>query len=208
MKTLICLFGLVGLMAGVASAGTVAYTTINSTLSCNGIVGCVQDTPTSITDGGLTLSYSYGDGTGVVTPSIINYGYILSTGTASGANLSGLKLTINVLSTPPGTSGGLPNGSVNGTVSTNSSGAIITFSPNNTTTLFGTLPGVVIAGQFVYQVLNPILGLQAPTVGNPKGQTTIQGDVTSIASIPEPSTLLPILGLGLIGLWRRRRATR
>lgn len=207
MKTLISFFGLVALMAGSASAATVAYTTINSTLSCNGIVGCVQDTPTSITDGGLTLAYVYGDASGVVTPSIINYGYLLSTGTSSGVNLSGLKLTINVLSTPPGTSGALPNGLVTGTISTNASGAIITFSPNNTTTIFGTLPGVVIGNQFVYQVLNPILGLQAPTVGNPKGQTTIQGDVTSVASIPEPSTMLPILGLGLIGFWRRR-ATR
>lgn len=27
---------------------------------------------------------------------------------------------------------------------------------------------------FTYQVLNPILGLQAPTVGNPIGQTSIQ----------------------------------
>ena len=58
----------------------------------------------------------------------------------------------------------------------------ILFSPNNTTTGFGTLPGVVIAGggsQFTYQILNPALGLLAPTVGNPVGQTSIQGAVTA-----------------------------
>ena len=43
---------------------------------------------------------------------------------------------------------------------------------------------------YTYQVLNTNLGLQAPTVGNPIGQTSIQGDVTS-AAIPEPSALLP-----------------
>ena len=50
--------------------------------------------------------------------------------------------------------------------------------------MFGTLPGVVISGgaqSFTYQVLNPTLGLQAPTVGNPVGQTSIQGAVTNPA---------------------------
>lgn len=204
MKSVLCLFALVGLLASTAPAATVAFTTAGSTLSCNGVAGCVQNSSTSITDGGLTLTYDDDDASNVVTPSIINLGNILTTGTGSMVDLSGLKLTINVLSTPPGSSGNLPDGSVSGTISTSQSGAEITFSPNNTTTSFGTLPGVVIGG-VTYQVLQTTLGLQAPTVGNPKGETSIQGAVTAI---PEPSTLLPILGMGLICLWRRRRATR
>ena len=190
-------------------AGTVNYNTTGSTLSCNGIGGCVQSTSTSVAIGGLTFTYNAGSGSGVVTPSIINLGNIISTGTGTSVNISGLLLTINVNSTPPGASGALPNGSVSGTVSTNQSGAIITFSPSNTTTGFGTLPGVVIGGglnSFTYQVLNPILGLVAPTDGNPLGQTSIQGAVTDSSS-PEPATLiLTGCGLGLVGLLRRRAA--
>ena len=205
LKSLICFFGLVALTAAVASADIVSYNTTGSTLSCNGIAGCVQDTSTSITDGGLTLTYSPGSGSDVVTPSIINLGNITSGGTGADVTMTGLLLTINVNSTPPGKSGSLPNGAVLGSLSTDNSGAIIEFSPNNTTTTFGTLPGVVIAG-YTYQVLNTTLGLQAPTIGNPIGQTSIQGAVTG-ADFPEPVTALPMLGLSLIFVWRLR-ATR
>ncbi|MGD0580085.1 MAG: PEP-CTERM sorting domain-containing protein, partial [Bryobacteraceae bacterium] len=67
---------------------------------------------------------------------------------------------------------------------------------------------------FTYQVLNPSLGLQAPTVGNPIGQTSIQGAVTDTSPIgtPEPATFLLLgAGLGVLGLVRRsspRRANR
>jgi hypothetical protein len=200
-------------MASAASASTINYNTTGSTLSCNGVGGCVQDTTTAITIGGLTFTYNTGSGSGVVTPSIINLGNIVSTGTGTSVNVTGLLLTINVNSTPPGASGTLPNGSISGSISTNSSGATILFSPNNTTTGFGTLPGVVISGggqAFTYQVLNTSLGLQAPTVGNPVGQTSIQGAVTdtSPSGVPEPATFL-LMGAGIasIGLIRRRRRT-
>src|SRR5258706_7325728 len=128
-----------------------------------------------------------GPGSSVLTPSIMNLGNVVSTGTGVNVNVTGLLLTLNVNSTPPGAGGTLPNGAVSGSISTNNSGATILFSPNNTTTGFGTLPGVVISGggqQFTYQILNPSLGLQAPTVGNPVGQTSIQGAVsdTSVAA--------------------------
>jgi hypothetical protein len=204
MKTLISLFGLVALMAGSASAATIAYTTVNSTLSCNGIVGCVQNGTKGVTlDGTLSIVYNFGSGSNIKTPSNINLGNIVTSGTGSNIDLTGLKLTINVLSTPPGTSGALPNGSVSGTISVDQSLASITFSPSNTTTSFGTLPGVNIGG-IVYQVKQTTLDIQEPTDGDPLGETTIQG---AVSAIPEPSTMLPILGLGLIGLWRRR-ATR
>lgn len=207
MRTLLLLSSFAGLMVPIASAGTINYNTTGSTLSCNGVVGCVQNTTTSITDGGLTFTYNSGSGSNVLTPSIINFGDIVTTGTGTSV-LTGFLLTINVNSTPPGAGGVLPNGAISGTLSTNNSGAIITFGPNNTTTGFGTLPGEVISGgtqAFTYQILNPTLGLQAPTVGNPVGETSIQGAVTD-TSAPEPATLIPMAaGLCAIGLFRRRR---
>ena len=167
------------------STTALSYNTTGSTLSCNGVAGCSQNTTTSVTVGGLTFTYNSGSGSGVVTPSIINLGNIVSTGTGANVDITGLLLTINVNSTPPGAGGTLPNGAVSGTISTNSSVATILFSPNNTTTAFGTLPGVVISGggqSFTYQVLNPSLGVQAPTVGNPVGQTSIQGAVSANAT--------------------------
>jgi hypothetical protein len=213
MKALVLISATATLLAITASAGTINYNTIGSTLSCNGIAGCIQDTTTSITDGGLTFTYNSGSGSGVVTPSIINLGNIVSTGTGTSVNVSGLLLTIEVNSTPPGSSGTLPNGTISGSISTNNSGAVILFSPNNTTTGFGTLPGVVISGggeSFTYQVLNPSLGLQAPTVGNPVGQTSIQGAVTDTSTstqTPEPGTLALIsASLAVVGLFNRRLA--
>ena len=210
MKQLILFFATAGLMATIGFSGTINYDTTGSTLSCNGVAGCSQNTSTSVTIGGLTFTYNTGSGNNVVTPSIINLGNIVSTGTGSNVNVSGLLLTINVNSTPPGSAGTLPNGAISGTISTNNSGASILFSPNNTTTGFGTLPGVTIgsgASAFIYQVLNPTLGLQAPTVGNPIGQTSIQGAVTDVSTsgTPEPTTLLLTgVGIALVGLLRRR----
>jgi PEP-CTERM motif len=211
MKNKIAISGL-ALLALTATAGTINYNTTGSTLSCNGLAGCVQNTSTSITDGGLTLTYNSGSGSNVLTPSIINYGNIVTTGTGTNVNFTGLLLTINVNSTPPGASGTLPNGGFSGTLSTNNSLMTILFSPNNVTTGFGTLPGVVISGggkSYAYQILNPSLGIEPPTVGNPLGQTTIQGAVTDITpGVPEPTTFAMMgAGIALIGAWRRR-ATR
>ena len=211
MKKLLPVLAMLAGLAAEASAQTINYNTTGSTFSCNGVGGCTQNTSTSITVGGLTLTYNTGSGSGVVTPSIINLGNIVSSGTGTNVNLTGLLLTINVNSTPPGGSGTLPNGAVSGTLSTTNSGSIITFSPNNTTTTFGTLPGVLISGggmTFTYQVLNTSLGLQAPTVGNPIGQTSIQGTVTNSTPTvaPEPGTYgLVAAGLAAIGLISRRR---
>lgn len=211
MRKFLLISGIAGLMATAASADTISYNTTGSTLSCNGVAGCVQDTTTEVTVDGLTFTYNPGSGSGVLTPSIINFGDIVSTGTGMDVNISGLLLTINVNSTPPGSSGTLPNGAINGSISTNNSGAVLTFSPNNTTTGFGTLPGVTIAGSMAsetYQILQTTLGLQAPTVGNPIGQTSIQGAVTSnIVATPEPTTMFLMgAGLMLVGAFRMRRA--
>lgn len=204
MKNFLLASSIAGLMATSVMAGTVSYNTTGSTLSCNGVAGCVQNTPTAVTVGGLTVTYNTGSGSNVVTPSIINLGSLVQTGTGSNVNLTGLRLIISVTSTPPGASGFLPNGNISGTLSTSQSGASITFSPNNTTTGFGTLPGVVIGGglsSFTYQVLNPTLGLTSPTDAD---STSIQGAVTDSSS-PEPTTVLLMgAGIGAIAVLRRR----
>jgi len=203
MNKLFILSGIAALTATMASAGTISYNTTGSSLSCGSAVNCVQNTQTSLTLGGsLTLTYNTGLGSNVITPSIINLGNITSTGVGSSLLASGVLLSINVNSTPPGGSGALPNGNISGSISTSNSSAIITFSPNNTTTGFGTLPGVTIGGVATYQVLQTSLGLQAPTVGNPIGQTTIQGAVTS--TTPEPGSIL-LLSTGLIGFYVARK---
>ena len=199
------------LLVSGAYAGTIDYNTTGSTLSCNSVSGCVQNTSTSVTIGGLTFTYFAGSGSGVNTPSIINLGALVSTGTGSGVDVTGLALTINVNSTPGG-SGSLPNGAFSGSISTSNSGATLHFSSNNTTTGFGTLPGVTISGPsgaFTYQILNTTLGIPAPALGNPLGQLSILGAVTDVTptGAPEPGAfVLMTAGIGLLGLKRIRRS--
>ena len=197
-----------GIMAATASASTISYNTTGTTLNCNSVVGCVQNTATSVTVGGLTLTYNSGAGNNVVTPSFISFGNIATTGTGTNVNLGGLQLVLKINSTPSGgstTSGNLQVGALSGLLSTSNSSASIAWSTNNTTTTFGNLPGAAIGAQ-IYQVTNSPLSLQAPTVGNPVGQTSIQGAVADVSATPEPATML-LMGVGLAGagILRRRR---
>jgi hypothetical protein len=205
IKRILLGLGLAALTAMTASAGMVTYDTTGSTLFCDGVIGCGQITSSQISIGGLVLTYNPVPlpGIGVLTPSVIDLGNITATGTGANVNLSGILLTINVNSTPPGAAGTLPNGSISGSLSTSQSGASIHFSPNNTTTAsFGTLPGVLI-GNLTYQVLNTSLGVVSPTAGVPVGQTSILGGVSD-TSAPEPSSvLLMSAGLGAFALRRK-----
>jgi hypothetical protein len=180
LPVLIAAFAGLIAIAPPTSAATINYNTTGSSLSCGIVAGCTQNTATSITKGGLTLTYNAGSGSGVLTPSIVNLGNIVSTGTGASVDLTGLLLTINVNSSPPGVGDTLPSATVYGNISTNNSNAFVAFSTNNTTTTFGSLPGVTLTSgvqSFTYQVLNTRLGIQAPTVGNPIGETSIQGGV-------------------------------
>ena len=195
-------------------AGTVSYNTTGSTLSCNGVAGCTPLIPgLSVSIGGLTLTYNAGSGTVAANPgSFINLGNIVTTGSGTNVNLTGIQLVINVNSTPPGGSGTIPVGAISGSLSTNGSSTSINWSTGFITSpVFGSLPGVQIgstpAGAFIYQVQQTTLALQAPQVGNPIGQTSIQGDVTDVtpSATPEPTTMILMgAGLGLVGMLRRR----
>ncbi len=186
---------------------TVNYNTTGSALSCNGVAGCTQNSSTSVTVGGLTLTYNVGSGSGVAAPSFINFGNLVTTGTSSGVTLTGLQLNLNVNSTPPGGSGIAAIGNIGGMIGTNFSTAQISFASATTTSIFGTLPGVVIGSGSTgadYQVVQTLLALQAPTIGNPIGQTSIQG---AVSAVPEASTgLMMVLGVaGLGGAARLRK---
>ena len=196
--------GIAALMATAASAGTVTYDTVGTFLSCGAASSCVQNTLTQVTLGGsLVINYISSSGLNVVTPSFINLGDIVTSGTGSALLTNGLKLTIQVNSNPPGAAGFISGGAISGTISSNNSGAQLTFGPANTITTFGTLPGTYIGTTVIYQVTNTTLALQAPTVGNPLGQTTIQGAVTQTGT-PEPSTML-MLSSGLVAVYFGRK---
>jgi hypothetical protein len=205
MKRFVISFAFIGMMAATAWASTVTYTTASAGtgLSCNGAAGCTQDGTDEVELGTvpgsyLTLTYSTGAGAGIQPPSTIDLGHLTAAvggGTPSGLSISGLLLTIVITSTPPGSTGTIPGGAITGTISYNGSTGNILFTPNNTTSSFGTLPGVVI-GDYLYQVTNPSLSIVPPNSGNPAGQTSIQGAVTQL---PEPASL-GLMGGSLIGL--------
>jgi hypothetical protein len=192
------------LLAGIAAtahAGTVSYDTTGSTLSCSSYFDpahplCTQNTPTSVTVGGMTFTYYPGSGSNVSTPSIIDLGKIVGTGAGSIAEFdapSTILLTIKVNSTPPGASTALPPWNVQGGIYTDSSTASLVnlwTGSTLTTTTFGKLPGAIVSGgtqSFTYQILNTTQALVAPAAGNPMGQTLIQGAVSEISGL----TLLP-----------------
>lgn len=197
--------GIAALMATAASAGIVTYDTNGSSLSCGSAINCTQNGATQVLLGPaggpyLSLTYNPGSGTNVVAPSFINLGNITTSGTGSSLLATGISLSININATPPGSAAAINSGLITGSLSSNGSSALITFSPNNTVTSFGSLPGITI-GPNTFQVTQTVLALQAPTVGNPLGQTTIQG---AVSPTPEPGTML-LLSSGLIGIYMARK---
>src|SRR3974377_2240828 len=102
----------------VASAGSIDYNTTGSTLSCNGLAGCVHNSPTSLSDGGLTLTYNSATGSGTLTPRKMS-----------------VLIVLRERDLPPrGAGEALPNGVLSGLATSDTSGATILFTPNNSTT--------------------------------------------------------------------------
>ena len=173
-------------------AGQVGYDTSGTTLLCNGASGCLQTASDTVTFGSIVLKYTPVFVNSVTIPSIIGLGYVTSSGTGT-ATLTNLKLSININSTPPGLPVALPAGTFTGTLTTSNSSALLDFGPGNTITpSFGFLPGKAVTGSgqtLTYQVLNSQLGVQAPSLGNPIGQTSIQGAVSDTTNVPSVTTL-------------------
>jgi hypothetical protein len=183
-----------GFAATPAMAG-VTFNTDGSTLSCNGVVNCVQVTPTSVSFDGLTLSYVAGTGFDIQPTSFVNLGAVDATGTGT-FDLTGLLLSITINQTVPGGTGTLPGGDLFGIITGNQSGATITW-----------LSGGVTIDGYNYSVTNNPLAIVPPTSCVPGtdvcGVTTIQGQVSGV---PEPAAwALMLVGFAGVGLALRRR---
>jgi uncharacterized repeat protein (TIGR01451 family) len=159
------------LAATTALADTVDFDTTGSTLSCNGVTGCVQDTAAAVTIGGLTITYSAVSSTGVTVNNLstIGLGSIAASGTVGpgpGTGVSGLQLALNIHSTPPGLSGTMP-ATLSGNISTASSSATIAFPPANSSILpLCMCFGIQLSGgghDYLYQIQSSSWDLLAPS---------------------------------------------
>ena len=190
-----------------ANATNVNYDTTGSTLRCNGVAGCVQNTSTSVTIGGFTLTFNPGFGSNVVPPTLSNpsnavtFGNLVAAGTGPDVSVAGLLLAIHVNSTPPGSNGQLLVGLFTGSLSTINNrdyfSAAVIFN-RNISTDFGLQPGVVI-GDFIYQLGGYDFGLNPITPDSFNGQTPFDGGVTALS---EPH-LLPLTrnqAFGAVGI--------
>jgi len=175
-------------LSATPAAASVTFDTNASTLSCNGVVGCVQNTATSVSMNGLTLTYGAGLGIGIDPPSNINLGSLTAAG-AGPFNVAGLLLTIAINQTVPGGSGSIGSSSLAGIITSSASSASISWLS----------PSVTING-YIYTVSNNPLAIVAPNSG---GFTSIQG---TVQAVPEPATWgLMLLGFAGIGFAMRRR---
>lgn len=182
-----------GLSATPAMA-SVTFNTVGSTLTCGAAVGCVGGGGgTTISGGGMTLSYFADLSSTINPPSNINLGAIQATGTGS-FDATGALLTLLINQTVPGGSGSLPAGTLSGTITQTSSG--ITISWIN--------PFVNING-YQYAISQNPLSIVPPNscIVDLCGVTSIQG---TIAAVPEPATWgLMLVGFAGVGMAMRRR---
>lgn len=112
-----------------------------------------------------------------------------------------LSITINQ-SQPDFLSGGIPVGTVVGSIAGGSSNASIEWAPGSSVTLNGAVFDVT------YAIVSPTLALSPPAscYGGHCGVTSIQGLITDPASVPEPAiSMLFASGLVAIGSIRRRK---
>ena len=160
------------LAATTVQAATVDFDTTGSTLSCNGVADCVQNTATAVTIGGLSITYTAVSSTGVSVNNFasIGLGSIAASGTGGtgpGTSISGLQLALNIHSTPPGLSGTMP-ATLSGSIANASSSATIAFPPANSKTLANYF-GIQLSGgghDYLYQIQSSSWNLLAPSNGS------------------------------------------
>jgi hypothetical protein len=211
MKKILIPLCLAGAFCSTAGAGSVTYNTNGSTLSCNGVAGCVQDSTTSVTIGGVTLDYNPDAGstinpvgTSAGNASVVGYGNFQTTALdgAAGGSFVGVQFTLAVNdSSPIGSGSFLPEtigGFGSGVIAPGQSLAFISFATAGTATV-GTG-----ANAFTYSVDPGQIFLDAP--GN--GLSTVSGSVyASPTAVPPPaSAWLLISALGCLAWMMRRKA--
>ena len=150
------------------------------TYSTSGFFGSTGTTTDSV--GGITLTF-LGAGGNVSTPTFSSLGTFTAAGTLAGTFADAFALTI--LQSIPSLGSGSSVTTINGTISGNSSGILLSFAPS-----------AISIGDTTYTFSPASYGLNNPAVNG--GNTTIEAYITS-APVPEPSSAL-LLGTGLIGL--------
>jgi len=201
-------------LVGSANAGLITYDTngTDTQLLCGTASGCSQNTPTSITIGGITLTY---DPTivdslhSVSPPTITPLGAIDTSGSGDDVSFTGATLTIGIDDTSLGVDADMPIGTFSGTLSTDASTLVITFSSDYIDTVtWGSLPGIALTAGLTtdtFQVQGPTEGIEPAN----QDTTTLQGVVSQndLGAAPEPATMAMVGGLlvGLGALARKRR---
>jgi len=184
------------IMATSAGAATINYST----------TGLGALTSTGFGGGTSTLVFTGNPGASSGTPSIVNYGDFelactaCSTsvlGTAGATYAAGQTFQLNISDTTDAATGHFTGTLSGGTVFSDSSPLMITWSPF-----------VVDSGNFhstIFTVFSPT-PLAAPNSGSPAGDTTVEGhvDAGTVGAVPEPATL-SLVGGALLGLGFRRR---
>ena len=202
MKQFLMLATLTTLLATTGLATTITFTTIGSTLSCNELAGCVQVTQTSI--GGLQFTP-----VSSMTTATLGIPFTLGVLTATGGlNFLGAGLTININIFEAFASGTPPGGTFSAL------GSLNFFNNMTNSSSCASCPGVVVGTgpSFLIQV-NPTYTFAAIITGSALGIAPAAGSstimITAIATaVPEPSTPLPLLLVGVALVYLRTIRTR